>query len=181
LGDAVKISVPILASVIVTQVQFNGGPVVGRTLPVAHPFLLPSSMASTLCVTARDGLLVVPGIANPFSGPQEVPPNQLIVSLVKEMRATCLDVAESAAQSEMQLLNPTIYVARALKLYGTLKLEHWEVPELPADQARMTWANFSKYTEDRFASNHVRAQECTLVRQFVIASVHNSIGNSSVL
>ena len=104
-------------------------------------------------------------------------PNQHILNLVREMRATCLDVAESVAQSEMQLLDPTIYVARALKRYGTLKMEIFEVEELPADQARMTWSKFAKYTEDRFKSNYFSAQECTLVSRFVVASVQNSIGN----
>ena len=138
-------------------------------------------MASTLCVTARDGLRVAPGLAKPLSRTQEVAPNQHILALVREMRATCLDVAESAAQSEIQLLDPTIYVARALKRYGTLDMKIFEVEELPADLARMTWSKFAKYTEDRFQSNYVSAQECTLVRRFFVASVQNSSGNLASL
>jgi len=134
-------------------------------------------MASTLCVTARDGLRVAPGLANSLSTTQEVAPNQLFLSLVREMRATCLDVAESAAQSEIQLLDPIIYVARALKRYGALKMKNLEVEELPADLARMTWAKFAKYTEDRFGSNKFSAQECNLCVDFVVVSVQNSIGN----
>jgi len=125
-------------------------------------------MASNLCVKPRHDLQVVPGIADSPSGTQEVTPDLQVVDLVKLMRATCLDVAESAANSDIQLVNSTICVARALKLDGKAKEGQPYMAGLPANLAHMTWGKFVKYTEDQQLFTCSSATDCTLVSLFKI-------------
>lgn len=73
-------------------------------------------MASTLCVKPRYDILIVPGIVIPPTGVEDAESGSRITDLVQLMRATCLNVAESAAGSDLKLANSAICVARALKL-----------------------------------------------------------------
>ena len=134
-----------------------------RHAPATRLCLLPSSMASTLCVQPRNDLRVAPGISDTPDGTQPKKPNPQIVELVGLMRATCLDVADSAANSDIQLANSTICVARALKLEGTPKDGPFELEGLPAELVHKMWGKFVRYIADPFESSWFPTQELSLV------------------
>ena len=96
-------------------------------------------MASTLCVKPRYDIRIVPEIVIPPTGVEDAESGSRITDLVQLMRATCLDVAESAADSDLKLANSAICVAHALKLNKPCKDTQPEIEGLPADLAYMTW------------------------------------------
>ena len=129
---------------------------------------LPFFMASTLCVNPRRDLRVVPGMADYPSGASEEEPDLQIVDLIELMRATCLDVAESGVNNNIQLASSTICAARALKLHGKATMWLAEAEGLPADLAHMTWGKLVKYIDDPFELTWSSAEDCTLVGSYFI-------------
>jgi len=131
------------------------------------PCLLSSIMASTLCVKARQDLYVAPDMVDPLSVVHESQPDIQVRHLVKLMRATCLDVAESGTNSDIELANSTIFVARAIKLSGAGNDAGNEQPEaegLPADLAHMTRGKVVQYKDNPFVDVIKSwSQDCTLV------------------
>jgi len=129
-------------------------------------------MASTLCVEARRDIRVTPGIVDLSSGTHEAEQSLQIAQLVRLMRATCLDVAESPTKSDVQLANSTICIARAVKLSGTQKDEEAkqiDVEGLPAELEHMTWGKVVRYKDDPF-NGFIRhwSPACSLVSQLVL-------------
>ena len=138
-----------------------------------HLYLVPSLMTSTLCVKNRLDLCVAPGIVDPPTETQEAVPGIQIANLVKLMRATCLDVAEVATSSVMQLADSTICVARAIKLRGGTnytEAEELEVEGLPADLAYMTWGKDVQYKDNPFGESIINwLKNSTLVSIYIAA------------
>ena len=133
----------------------------------SHLFLLPSDMASTLCVKPRLDVRIDAGLMEDSNRLHEAEQSLQVAQLVRLMRATCLDVAESATNSDVQLANSTICVARAVKLIGAqneVAVERVEVEGLPAELEHMTWGKVVQYRDNPFNGfNRQWTQDCDLV------------------